>query len=84
MKQEVSGRQKRSVLSQVDIWPAHMWSMRRGQSHEEIQEEKGDSDSRSPLLTNPEVGVVASSRFFSPQPVPRSGLGMVLDCTAGK
>lgn len=49
--------------------------MRCGRSHEESQEEKGDSDSRSPLLTNTEAGVVASSRFFISQPVPRSGVG---------
>lgn len=55
----------------------HMWSMRHGWSHEESQEEKGDSASGTPLLTNPEVGVVAYSKFFILQPVPRGGLGLV-------
>lgn len=34
-----------------------------------------------PKLNQPEVGVVASSRFFNLQPVPRSGMGVMPDCT---
>lgn len=37
-----------------------------------------------PKRNQPEAGVVASSMFFIPKPVPGSGVGMAPDCRAGR